>query len=211
MRITALSHPAFACDACGSPKVSAPAEPSAGAALKCHDCGIVLGTWGDFVGFVERRAGRLIPRPRTGSGAPKRANAGDVSRATAIAQKLAQSGYRSKVRQLAFAESTGQYNWMEQQDAALWRAEIDSLVFRPDGHEGFCFIHRLAFRTILGFVPTPKECAALFNARSRAFHAAAQTKIERRGLRRDANFHLTSRDVLREMKAAAIRAEVNPL
>jgi hypothetical protein len=82
----------------------------------------------------------------------------------------------------------------------FWRAEIDSLAFRPIGHDGLCFVHRLAFRTILGVLPEPNECAAFFEAEHRAFQAAARAKIARRGLRPDANLHLTSRDVRREME-----------
>jgi hypothetical protein len=85
------------------------------------------------------------------------------------------------------------------QAESFWRAEIDSLIFQPMGHDGLCFVHRLAFRAILGVAPEPNECAAFF-AEHRAFQAAAQSKIARRGLRPDANFHLTSRDLRREME-----------
>jgi hypothetical protein len=78
----------------------------------------------------------------------------------------------------------------------IWRTDIDALAFRPDRHEGHCVIHRLAFRTILGFYPAPEDCMRLFRTKAFAFHAAAQKKIASHGLQRDANFHLTSRDVL---------------
>jgi hypothetical protein len=83
---------------------------------------------------------------------------------------------------------------------AVWRDDIDALSFAPDGHAGTCTVHRLAFRTLLGRMPTPNDCLACFKTNERAFHAAADAKIARRNLGSGANFHLTSRDV-----AAAIR------
>ena len=35
-------------------------------------------------------------------------------------------------------------------DDLTWRHDVDALVFRPNGHEGSCFIHRLAFRSMSG-------------------------------------------------------------
>jgi hypothetical protein len=58
MRITALSHPAFACDRCGSHKMEVPAEAVASTPLCCSDCGAVLGRWESFVAFVEGRSAR---------------------------------------------------------------------------------------------------------------------------------------------------------
>ena len=37
-------------------------------------------------------------------------------------------------------------------DDLTWRHDVDALVFRPNGHEGSCFIHRLAFRSMRGEV-----------------------------------------------------------
>ena len=76
-----------------------------------------------------------------------------------------------------------------------WRSDIDALAFEPEGHAGICTVHRLAFRTLLGRVPTPEDCIAFFRSHEQAFRAAAGGKISRRGLARGANFHLTSRDV----------------
>ena len=80
---------------------------------------------------------------------------------------------------------------------STWRSDLDSLSFRPRGHAGQCLIHRRAFRTILGFNPTPADCAACFLQRRPAFEAAAAAKIVRATLGANANFHLASRDVLR--------------
>jgi hypothetical protein len=83
--------------------------------------------------------------------------------------------------------------------SVVWRPEIDSLCFQPDQHGGLCVIHRLAFRTLLGFDPAPGECQALFSREHKAFREAARAKIIRRALGPDARFHLTSRDILRAM------------
>jgi hypothetical protein len=80
---------------------------------------------------------------------------------------------------------------------AVWRDDIDSLSFRPDGHAGPCVMHRLAFRTLLGRPPSPDECLDLFAERRAAFEAAAARKIARRRLAPSAAFHITSRDVER--------------
>jgi hypothetical protein len=81
--------------------------------------------------------------------------------------------------------------------SGTWHATADSLRFRPSGHEGFCFVHRLAFRTLIGRDSSPDECQAFFAREAPAFQAAAARKMAERGLPSDANFHLTSRDVLR--------------
>jgi len=84
--------------------------------------------------------------------------------------------------------------------AARWRPDVDSLCFQPAGHGGPCFVHRRAFATILGFAPTPEDCAACFQQRLAAFEAAAAAKIKRAAMAADTSFHLTSRDVLRAGK-----------
>jgi hypothetical protein len=80
---------------------------------------------------------------------------------------------------------------------STWCPDIDSLSFQPRGHAGRCVIHRRAFATILGFEPTPDDCATCFQQRLAIFEAAAAAKISRAALAADANFHLTSRDILR--------------
>ena len=81
--------------------------------------------------------------------------------------------------------------------SGTWRSDLDSLSFQPRGHAGQCLVHRRAFRTILGFDPTPTDCAACFLQQQSAFEAAAAAKIARAAVTADANFHLTSRDILR--------------
>ena len=79
-----------------------------------------------------------------------------------------------------------------------WRADIDALVFRPAGHGGWCAVHRLAFRALLGKrEPTPEDCLAYAAAHRAAFEAAAAGKIARRGYDVAASLHLTSRDIAR--------------
>jgi len=85
-------------------------------------------------------------------------------------------------------------------DSVSWRADIEALAFRPDGHGGFCMVHRLAFRTLLRFHPEPGECAAFFRANEGAFQAAARAKIDRDKVAPGINFHLDSRDVSRQIR-----------
>ncbi|PWC32795.1 DUF1488 family protein [Azospirillum sp. TSO35-2] len=81
-------------------------------------------------------------------------------------------------------------------DGLLWRAEIDALVFRPAGHGGWCAVHRLAFRALLGRrEPAPEDCLAYAADHRGALEAAAAGKIARRGYDVAASLHLTSRDI----------------
>jgi hypothetical protein len=61
--------------------------------------------------------------------------------------------------------------------SVMWRADVDALSFRPEGHIGACMVHRHAFRTLLKQMPTPEACAAFFRAQEAAFHFAARAKI----------------------------------
>jgi hypothetical protein len=88
--------------------------------------------------------------------------------------------------------------------ASRWRTDVDALSFRPQGHDGDCMVHRHAFRTLLGRMPSPEECAVFFRAHEPAFHVAANAKIARTGLAVDANLHLTSRDLARAMAKLAV-------
>ena len=83
-----------------------------------------------------------------------------------------------------------------------WRDDIDALAFQPEGHDGTCMVHRLAFRTLMRIVPTSDACVAYFAANERAFRASAQAKINRKGLEPRTNFHLTSRDLTRAVTVA---------
>jgi hypothetical protein len=82
----------------------------------------------------------------------------------------------------------------------IWRDDIDALAFQPAGHEGLCMVHRRAFRTLLQAVPSPRQCVDFYHSHRDAFQAAARAKVVRAGVARTANFHLTSRDVTRQLK-----------
>jgi hypothetical protein len=78
---------------------------------------------------------------------------------------------------------------------AFWRDDIDSLAFYPIGHKGQCVIHRRAFRTLLGFLPEPRDCLAYFEAQRDIFQRAAEEKVTRASVQSDESFHLNSRDI----------------
>jgi hypothetical protein len=85
-----------------------------------------------------------------------------------------------------------------------WRHDIDALSFEPWDRRGFCMVHRRAFRTLLRFSPSPIDCEIFFYSHEGAFHAAAQTKTLRANVAIGSNFHLTSRDIIRQMKQFAV-------
>jgi hypothetical protein len=87
--------------------------------------------------------------------------------------------------------------------SSAWRSDLDSLSFQPHGHAGHCIVHRRAFQTLLGFKPTPADCAACYVRKQAEFQRAAAAKISRAALTADANFHLTSRDVRRACESTA--------
>jgi hypothetical protein len=82
----------------------------------------------------------------------------------------------------------------------IWRNDIDALAFQPREHIGLCMVHRRAFRTLLRAMPSPRQCVEFFSAREEAFQAAARAKLLRIQVATTANFHLTSRDVARQLK-----------
>jgi hypothetical protein len=84
-------------------------------------------------------------------------------------------------------------------DTPTWRADVDALAFQPRGHRGLCMVHRHAFRTLLRQTPSPEACVAFYHAHVDAFQAAAGIKIQRTSMVADANFHLTSRDLARQI------------
>jgi hypothetical protein len=86
------------------------------------------------------------------------------------------------------------------QQPPIWRNDIDALAFQPEEHIGLCMVHRRAFRTLLRATPTPRECVEFFNAHQEAFQAAARAKLLRTDVATTRNFHLTSRDVFRQLK-----------
>ena len=89
---------------------------------------------------------------------------------------------------------------MSSSKTPIWRNDIDALAFQPVQHTGLCMVHRRAFRTLLRATPSPQQCVEFFDAHQDAFQAAARAKLQRVTLSATANFHLTSRDVIRQLK-----------
>ena len=89
---------------------------------------------------------------------------------------------------------------MSQSKMPTWRDEIDALAFELADHQGVCMVHRRAFRTLLRTTPSPQQCVDFFNTHQDAFQAAARAKVLRASVANTANFHLTSRDVTRQLK-----------
>jgi hypothetical protein len=81
-----------------------------------------------------------------------------------------------------------------------WRDDIDALEFQPTAHRGLCVVHRRAFRTLLRTTPSPQQCVDFYCSHEDAFQAAASAKLLRADVAGTANFHLTSRDVARQLK-----------
>jgi hypothetical protein len=81
-----------------------------------------------------------------------------------------------------------------------WREDIDALAFQPADHRGICMVHRRAFRTLMRAKPSPQQCVDFYNTHQDAFQAAARAKVLRASVEDTANFHLTSRDVTRQLK-----------
>lgn len=80
-----------------------------------------------------------------------------------------------------------------------WRADLDALQF-PVGEGRSCFIHRLALRKFLGRTPTPGECLRFAMRYSETLKDAAEQRCANlRATGRSGNFHLTSRDIARNL------------
>jgi len=89
---------------------------------------------------------------------------------------------------------------MSRSETPTWRDEIDALAFGLADHLGVCMVHRRAFRTLLRTTPSPQQCVDFFNTHQDAFQAAARAKVLRASVANTANFHLTSRDVTRQLR-----------
>ena len=82
---------------------------------------------------------------------------------------------------------------------AVWRSDIDALMFAIEAHSASCAVHRRAFRTLLRFEPTPEDCQRYFVAHEHAFRSAAAAKIAQKSVAAGTNLHLTSRDIARKL------------
>ena len=83
----------------------------------------------------------------------------------------------------------------------IWRDDIDALAFQVADHAGLCIVHRRAFRTLMRTVPSPRQCVDFYHSHADAFQAAARVKVARADVADATNFHLTSRDVTRQLKS----------
>ena len=89
---------------------------------------------------------------------------------------------------------------MSKSKTPTWRDEIDALAFELADHQGVCMVHLRAFRALLRTTPSPQQCVDFFNTHQDAFQAAARAKVLRASVANTANFHLTSRDVTRQLR-----------
>ena len=89
---------------------------------------------------------------------------------------------------------------MPKSEMPTWRSDIDALAFQPTDHHGVCIVHRRAFRTLLRATPSPQQCVDFYRTHQDAFQAAARAKVHRASIADTANFHLTSRDLTRQLK-----------
>ena len=89
---------------------------------------------------------------------------------------------------------------MSSSKTPIWRDDIDSLAFQPREHAGLCMVHRRAFRTLLRATPSPRQCVDFYISHEDAFQSAARAKLLRVAVPKAENFHLTSRDVTRQLK-----------
>lgn len=87
--------------------------------------------------------------------------------------------------------------------AAIWRDDLDALGFAvfSDGkdHGAAGFVHRRAFRTLIGSDPVVADCLAYYADNAEAFQAAAWAKIERQSIPVGRSLNLNSRDIRRAL------------
>lgn len=77
---------------------------------------------------------------------------------------------------------------------AEWAAEANAVRFSaPNG--GSCFIHRLAFRALLGRETHEADCVAFVNLNIEAIANAAEIRLSSAKIGHGINFHLNSRHI----------------
>ena len=79
---------------------------------------------------------------------------------------------------------------------AQWAIEADSVHF-PALNGGRCFIHRLAFRALLGRDPSKEDCITFVTRNQDAIANAAGMRAEQAKIGLGVNFHLNSRHLRR--------------
>ncbi len=87
--------------------------------------------------------------------------------------------------------------------AANWRDDLDALsfaVFSDDrDHGAACFVHRRAFRILIGSDPVGADCVFYYQQNAAAFQFAAQAKIDRQSIPQGRSLNLNSRDIRRAL------------
>ena len=96
--------------------------------------------------------------------------------------------------------------------AANWRDDLDALsfaVFSDDrDHGAACFVHRRAFRILIGSDPVGADCLFYYQQNAAAFQFAAQAKIDRQSIPQGRSLNLNSRDIRRALgELAPIRTQ----
>ncbi|MGF9566396.1 hypothetical protein [Neorhizobium sp. JUb45] len=92
-------------------------------------------------------------------------------------------------------------------EVAIWRDDVDALSFavladdrdRRHDHGAACFVHRRAFRILIGADPVGADCLAYHAEHAHAFQAAAWEKIDRQSIPPGRSLNLNSRDIRRAL------------
>lgn len=89
----------------------------------------------------------------------------------------------------------------------IWRDDIDALRFvAPNG--ALCFVHRLAFRVLVGKPPTANECLAFFEENMSSFFEAALLRSACLPEQTLKPFHLNSREIRRELRDSKLGSQL---
>lgn len=87
--------------------------------------------------------------------------------------------------------------------AAIWRDDLDALGFAvvsdDRDHGAACFVHRRAFRILIGADPVGADCLAYYGQNASVFQMAAWAKIDRQSIPQGRNLSLNSRDIRRAL------------
>lgn len=89
--------------------------------------------------------------------------------------------------------------------AAIWRDDLDALSFAvfldTEDHGAACFVHRRAFRILIGSDPVGADCVFYYETNAEAFQKAARAKIDRQSIPQGRSLNLNSRDIRRALGA----------
>jgi hypothetical protein len=82
----------------------------------------------------------------------------------------------------------------------VWLEDVDAVEFEVSGFNAKCFMHRLAFRAVMGDIPTADTCLNFARAHLLTLQNAALDKMTRCNLDGDQNISINSRDFRRASK-----------